>query len=231
MPIVISKETKKLLGTDNAPLPSTHPDPNVGKTAFTTSGVYAAIPGIIYPRHEGIKYIKSAEGLFKGDYTAGSKPYLLLIFYMDGSLFCGIPVSPEDLGLNNTLPSGSGTLADPYWCSPGTWYSTGPMTATTPKPQLIHALPWKAGKVTVTMSIESNDPNGNWIAYGFDIVSLSTGVRLAFREPAVGSSGQTSTTFYYDPQFTGDILVVKPTVMFSKYRTAGSTRYMFGCPV
>lgn len=231
MAIILGNTTKGKIGTVNAPKPKPNTDPNVGKIAFTSSGVYKGLPGIVYPKHEGIKYTQSVPGFFEGTHTSETKPYLLLIFYEDGSLFCGVPVSPTDLGLGTTLPTGSGTLGDPYGCNSGTWYSTGPMTSSTPKPQLIHALPWKAGKVTVAMSIESDDPNGNWIAYGFDIVSLSTGVRLAFREPSVGSSGLTSTTFYYDPQFTGDILVVKPTVMFTKSRTAGSTRYMFGCPV
>lgn len=231
MSIILGNTTKGKISTVNAPKPGPSTDPNVGKVSFTRSGVYKGLPGIVYPKHEGIKYTQSVPGYFEGTHNLEVKPYLLLIFYEDGSLFCGVPVAPEDLGLDTTLPSGSGTLGDPYSCSSGIWYNTGILQKSGRNPEIIHWLPWKAGRVTVSMTVEVSNPNGNSTAFGFEIVSLSTGNRLAYNAPSFTWGGLVSTSFYYDPQFTGDLIVVKPLAIFPQWRDSGSTRYMFGCPV
>ncbi|KZR57533.1 hypothetical protein [Pseudobacillus badius] len=109
----LSSETKKRISTIAAKKPPFNVDPNVGKSAKPISGVYAGLYGILYPLQHRMSYIANYVPIVGGS----DKQYLLLFFYDDGKLFCGIEVNKDEievLGGYEEPPQGNGTFADPF---------------------------------------------------------------------------------------------------------------------
>lgn len=162
MSIVVSAETKARISTSAArmPLPSVT-DPNIGKVAIPKAGVYQGIRGILYPRREAVLYDILDDKSTIGELMASNKPYLVLFFFDNGELFCGIAAKPSELdvvGGYTPLIDGSGTYAYPYPCGSVT-LGVGAATMDIGKKYYYDLDTGVEGLVTVDYRFGAIDPN------------------------------------------------------------------------
>lgn len=208
----LTDATRSRISTVKAPKPSPHPDPNVGKEATMNTGYYAGLTGIIYPPDEGIRYMGQFGQGFVGNKKI-NKPYLLLFFYDDGTLFCGVETDLTDCTVPGGVeppPQGSGTVSDPYKC--GTLVRSGHGSATN-----YHELPNQAGIVVIDYEFYT-------LPDSMDVYFIDNLVNpIAKVSPRTGSG---YVSFYYDPNFNPNKIVVE----ISKGITGTAWQYKVNCP-
>lgn len=212
----LTQETINRISTANAPMPSQHPDPNVGKKARPLGGYYAALQGIIYPQHEGVRYAGEFGQSFIGENVA-TRPYLLMFFYDDGKFFCAIEVDLIDLiieGGAQPVPDGDGSVANPFRC--GMFFrGTGVRNDYT-------ILPNFRGTVKI-------DYNFLGAPDTMDVYWINDETRkIASTNGEVSMGGQLS--FYYDPAFNPNKIMIKINVGRSS-STGSEWFYEVNCPV
>ncbi|MGG3801238.1 hypothetical protein [Metabacillus fastidiosus] len=212
----ITAATKSKISTVNAPAPPHNSDLLVGKVAMMKSGVYKEIEGIIYPKREGLKYIGEYGAEFEGDIYSTQKQYLLMFFYDDGTLFCAVPADFKELAIPGSptpIPPGSGTISSPYSCGHEVASGGGSQT-------LIHQLPWVKGTVHIS----------------YDMFGITDRLQVFFiddQDTPIAStngyvSGKGSISFYFDPLYNSDRIVVK---LNDGYANSGTIwKYNVSCP-
>lgn len=198
--VTVSQETKDRISTENAPAPPFSLDQNIGKVATMKSGPYAGLKGILYPKADGVYYAISDDKLAEGQARTSNKQYLLLFFYDDGKLFCGVPVDPTDVTIEGgyTEPPGEGTPLDPIPCDKALHlYKNGTYT-------FYHSLPPTAGNVKIYV-IRYGGGDGN-----IEVYFANNPSQLVAKSK--GTYYTEELTFYYDPAFNGDKIIVKAFV-------------------
>lgn len=213
--VTISQETKDRLSTLYAPKPPVSSDTNIGKKAKMNSGVYAGIEGIVYPKRYAVLYEVFEDDSTVGKLMVSDKLYLLLFFYDDGTLFCGVPFNPDEVTISggyDTPVPGEGTSASPYPCGDydiSSGYGSQIM---------YHSLPAQKGKVTIRFDM-----------YGMkdrmDVYFANNPTQLvASTDGFVSNVGMLQ--FYYDPAFNGSKVIVDMT----GGGDGTAWEYMLSCP-
>lgn len=221
MSIVVSAETKARISTSAArmPLPSAT-DPNIGKVASPKSGVYQGIRGILYPRREAVLYDILDDDSTIGELMASAKPYLVLFFFDDGQLFCGVAATPSELdivGGYTPIIAGAGTYSNPFPCGTIT-LGVGAATMDVGK-RYYYDMAGSAGQLTVDYTFGAIDPNSYILVQQLDGTIL-------LKIDQTRRSG--SESFYYHPNMGNTITV-------TRYVSAGLTNMAISvkvkCPV
>lgn len=222
IPTPLSPYTVARISTANAPLPSYNIDGNIGKEAYVTTGVYANLRGILYPPREGVRYIVEHDQSFLGKGFNSGKRYLLMYFYDDGTFFCAIEVSHAEVEIPSgklPLPTGSGTIADPFTeCGTGKIYNN--TYGSTYQSTRYHLLPDVKGEVEILI----NNYYGETSPITYKIAYVDSDGTII--EQGIGSYDHTSpkvVRFYHDPAFNASKIAIT-------MQCEGTWNYRVGCP-
>lgn len=217
MVVTISQVSKDRITLVGAPIPSAVlGDSNVGKSAEMISGVYRGLRGIVYPKRYSVLYDILQDDSTIGDLLTPSKDYLLLFFFENGELFCGVGANPDEISFDvpyDPATPGEGTSSSPFPCGTGKINSIGDSNQT-----IYHSLPDTAGTVTITYDMYA-------LADSMDVYFTSdTTLKVASTNGAVSMKGQ--LTFYYDPAFNSS----KVMVVMTATDTDTFWEYSISCP-
>lgn len=204
----IIQATKDRVKTTKATYPKPNPgDTNIGKVSHMLSGPYKGLEGIIYPKREGVRYLGEFGKGFIGTHTDYAvSPYILMLFYDDGTPFCGVAAEYSDLyvpgGVDPTPPA-DGTLARPFPIP----FS---MTGNHPYSGIVFQLPKEPGDIDLVF-----DPTGAWSPINIKIYfvnDLVNPIAKTTTAPVGGLDGYTNAggklRFYNDPAYNADKIVV-----------------------
>ncbi|MCZ4246883.1 hypothetical protein BXO87_01915 [Bacillus sp. GZB] len=211
----LTEGTISRISVESAPLPGPHPDPNIGKRAKPLNGVYSSLTGIIYPSTENYSNATT--------HLKGSKDYLLMFFYDDGSLFCAIEADIGDMSVldgTQPVPEGEGTPAAPFGCN--LQVADNSIKGLGDGSYVIyHELPNQIGDVVVTYDF-LNEPDSMSIYWSGEEET-----------PVASTNGKVSKTgslsFYYDPAYNPTKVVVKVNQEGAKSNST-AWKYKMSCP-
>lgn len=118
----ISDSTRDKINTSGVTnRPSSPSDPNVGKDVTIKEGIYEGLTGVLYSAKDFLHYTGSfGEGFtsLNPDESKG-KPYIVMMYYEDGTFFCAVPADQYDLDVEGGYEppyEADGSITYPYFC-------------------------------------------------------------------------------------------------------------------